>query len=65
MRFSADVSGRSHGQEMLFNRSAPFVRERWIVMPGLAVFRRSGRLANYYFGGVAPDEAAPGRPTGL
>jgi outer membrane protein len=61
-RFSSDVSGRSHGTEVLLNWSAPIVGPGWLVMPGLGVFWRSDRLANYYFGGVSPAEAAPGRP---
>jgi outer membrane protein len=61
-RFSSDVSGRSKGTEVLLNWSAPIVGERWLLMPGAGVFWRSGKLANYYFGGVSAAEAAPGRP---
>ena len=61
-RFSSDISGRSKGTELLFNWAAPFVGERWMVMPGVGAFWRGQRLANYYFGGVSEAEAAPGRP---
>ncbi len=61
-RFSSDVSGRSNGTEVLLNWSVPIVRERWLLMPGVSVFWRSDKLANYYFGGVSAAEAAPGRP---
>jgi outer membrane protein len=61
-RFSTDVSGRTNGTEILFNWSAPLVRQNWMVMPGLGVMWRQDKLANYYFGGVSAAEAAPGRP---
>lgn len=61
-RFSSDISGRSNGTELLLNWAAPFVRERWMAMPGVGVLWRGRRLANYYFGGVSQAEAAPGRP---
>ncbi|MCU0969377.1 MAG: MipA/OmpV family protein [Rubrivivax sp.] len=61
-RFSSDVSGRSNGTELLVNWAAPLVGEGWMVMPGLGVLWRDRRLANYYFGGVSPAEATPGRP---
>ena len=61
-RFSSDVSGRSRGTEVLVNWAAPFVGERWLVMPGIGAVWRGQRLANYYFGGVSEAEAAPGRP---
>jgi outer membrane protein len=61
-RFSSDISGRSNGTELLLNWAAPFVRERWMVMPGIGVLWRGRRMANYYFGGVSQAEAAPGRP---
>jgi outer membrane protein len=61
-RFSSDISGRSNGTELLFNWAAPFVGERWMVMPGVGALWRGQRLANYYFGGVSQAEAAPGRP---
>lgn len=61
-RFSSDISGRSNGTELLFNWAAPFVRERWMVMPGIGVIWRGRRMANYYFGGVSQAEAAPDRP---
>ena len=61
-RFSSDISGRSNGTELLFNWAAPFVGERWMVMPGIGAVWRGQKLANYYFGGVSEAEAAPGRP---
>jgi outer membrane protein len=62
-RFSSDISGRSKGSEVLFNWSAPLpLSDRWLLVPGAGVFWRSSKLANYYFGGVSPGEAAPGRP---
>lgn len=61
-RFSSDVSGRSHGHEVLLSWTAPLVHERWILAPGVGALWRSSRLADYYYGGVAASEAAPGRP---
>jgi outer membrane protein len=61
-RTSSDISGRSKGTELLFNWSAPLVRENWMVMPGLGAMWRQDKLANYYFGGISAAEAAPGRP---
>jgi outer membrane protein len=61
-RFSSDISGRSKGTELLVNWAAPIIGEGWMVMPGVGVLWRNSRLANYYFGGVSPAEAAPGRP---
>jgi outer membrane protein len=61
-RFSSDVSGRTRGTELLFNWSAPLVRQNWMVMPSAGVLWRQDRLANYYFGGVSAKEAGPGRP---
>lgn len=62
LRASSDVTGRSNGQELLAWVDFPVVFDRLLVMPGMGMIWRSSRLANYYFGGVAPDEAAPGRP---
>lgn len=61
-RFSSDVSGHSHGTEVLLNWSVPIIRERWMVMGGAGVFWRSRKLANYYFGGVSAAESTAGRP---
>ncbi|MFN9573888.1 MAG: MipA/OmpV family protein [Betaproteobacteria bacterium] len=61
-RFSSDVSGRSHGHEVLLSWTAPLVHERWILAPGIGLLWRSSRLADYFYGGVAAGEAAPGRP---
>jgi outer membrane protein len=61
-RASSDITGTSKGQEALAWVDFPVLFERALVMPGLGVIWRSSRLANYYFGGVGADEAAPGRP---
>jgi outer membrane protein len=61
-RLSSDISGRSKGTELLLNWAAPFVGERWLIMPGLGALWRNQPLANYYFGGVSQAEAVPGRP---
>jgi MipA family protein len=61
-RFSTDISSRSNGTELLFNWSAPIIGDRWMVMPGIGAMLRGRKMANYYFGGVSQDEAAPGRP---
>lgn len=61
-RVSSDVTGVSKGQEMLVWADFPMVLDRFLLMPGMGAVWRSSKLANYYFGGVGADEAAPGRP---
>lgn len=61
-RVATDISGRSKGGEMLLWSDFPIVRSNLLLMPGLGMLWRNSNLANYYFGGVAQDEAAPGRP---
>jgi len=62
VRAATDISGTSKGQEMLLWSDFPIIRDRLLVMPGVGVMWRSNKLANYYFGGVSAEEAAPGRP---
>ncbi|MCX9156273.1 MipA/OmpV family protein [Niveibacterium sp. 24ML] len=62
LRAAADVTGTSEGGEALMWADFPVVRDRWLIMPGFGLLWRSSKLANYYFGGVAADEARAGRP---
>lgn len=62
-RVASDITGTSKGQEALLWADFPMVFNRLLVMPGAGVMWRSSKLANYYFGGVSPEESAPGRPT--
>ena len=59
VRASSDVIGRSRGQDAIVSLDLPYLRERFVVMPSLAVIYRSSNLANYYFGGVSRAEASP------
>ncbi|WP_341678664.1 MipA/OmpV family protein [Niveibacterium sp. SC-1] len=61
-RAAGDITGRSKGGEVLAWSDFPMVFDRWLLMPGVGLLWRSDKLANYYFGGVSADEAAPGRP---
>lgn len=61
-RVASDVTGTSKGQEALLWADFPMIFDRFLMMPGFGVMWRSSRMANYYFGGVSPEEVAPGRP---
>lgn len=62
VRGGSDVIGRSRGQDAVVSMDFPVLRERYVLMPSVAVIWRSSNLANYYYGGVSHAEAAPGRP---
>lgn len=61
-RLTSDVTGTSKGQEGMLWADFPLIKGRLLVMPGVGLFWRSGKMADYYFGGVSADEVAPGRP---
>ncbi|HSD39542.1 MAG TPA: MipA/OmpV family protein [Rhodocyclaceae bacterium] len=61
VRAAGDVTGTSKGSELLLWSDFPIVRGRWLFMPGIGLMWRSSKMANYYFGGVRPDEATPTR----
>ncbi len=61
-RAATDISGVSHGSELLLWSDFPIVRGRWLVMPGVGAMWRSNKMTQYYFGGVSPSEATATRP---
>ena len=61
-RVSSDVIKRSRGQEALLSFDIPLLRERFALMPSVALVWRSHNLANYYFGGVSAAEASTLHP---
>jgi outer membrane protein len=61
-RVSTDIIGNSNGSEALIWADFPIRKDRLLVMPGFGFMKRSGKLANYYFGGVSAAESTPTRP---
>ena len=62
LRADSDVMNRSRGQDALVSMDVPLLRQRWALMPSVAMVWRSSNLANYYFGGVSRAEATAQRP---
>ena len=56
LKVSGDVLGKSNGFIVDAGFQVPFIRERYIIMPGVGVRWNSRKQADYYFG-VSPEEA--------